>query len=377
MIAHPPLAARWDEIIAEPRNALVENALAEGRKAIGYTCSFVPEPLLSLPGLLPLRLRAPDTHGTPLADTYLSSVLCPYVRSLLEHALEGRYEHLAGWVIAASCDHVRRLADNLRHLSAPPFCHVLDVPHKRGPAALEYYLGELERLAAALAESFGVDASPGALSAAIARHNEYLALLRALGELRRREHPPLSGTAFHRIMVASRMAPKDELRGPLAELVAEAADWPPIRDVRARVMVVGSQLDEPGYLEIIESMGALVVADRFCGGSLPGLEPIAEKGDPLRVLAEHSLVRTRCPRMMADFDERVRHVVEIARQYRVDGIVIEIMKFCDLWGVESAVLAQALRTAGLPVLRLEREYALGGAGPLRTRVQAFLESMGR
>jgi len=57
--------------------------------------------------------------------------------------------------------------------------------------------------------------------------------------------------------------------------------------------------------------------------------------------------------------------------------VIEIMKFCDLWGVESAVLAQALRTAGLPVLRLEREYALGGAGPLRTRVQAFLESMGR
>jgi benzoyl-CoA reductase/2-hydroxyglutaryl-CoA dehydratase subunit BcrC/BadD/HgdB len=40
-------------------------------------------------------------------------------------------------------------------------------------------------------------------------------------------------------------------------------------------------------------------------------------------------------------------------------------------------LVTALRDNGIPVLKLEREYRLGGEGQLRTRVQAFLESMGR
>ena len=34
---------------------------------------------------------------------------------------------------------------------------------------------------------------------------------------------------------------------------------------------------------------------------------------------------------------------------------------------------QGLRDAGVPVLRLEREYAFSGEGQIKTRVQAFLE----
>ena len=79
--------------------------------------------------------------------------------------------------------------------------------------------------------------------------------------------------------------------------------------------------------------------------------------------------------MMEAFDERVATVVEAAREFRADGVVLETMKFCDTWGVESSPLVTALREAGLPVLRLEREYALSGEGQIRTRVQAFLESM--
>ena len=52
------------------------------------------------------------------------------------------------------------------------------------------------------------------------------------------------------------------------------------------------------------------------------------------------------------------------------------MKFCDVWGIEANVFLNNLREAGFHVLRLEREYFLSGVGQLRTRVQAFLESMG-
>jgi len=86
---------------------------------------------------------------------------------------------------------------------------------------------------------------------------------------------------------------------------------------------------------------------------------------------------TRCPRMMADFDIRWRQVAEAVHDFAVDGVIIETMKFCDIWGYEAAALAKALREAGTPVLRIEREYAPGAEGQLRTRVQAFLESMGK
>jgi benzoyl-CoA reductase/2-hydroxyglutaryl-CoA dehydratase subunit BcrC/BadD/HgdB len=142
-------------------------------------------------------------------------------------------------------------------------------------------------------------------------------------------------------------------------------------------MVLGSGIDDPGYLDGIESVGASVVADRFCFGSAPGLEPIPVTDDPIATLAEHTLRTTQCPRMMGAFDDRVAYVLEQVAEYAVDGVILETMKFCDLWGVEGVPLTSALRAAGLPTLRVDRDYARGGEGQLKTRVQAFLESMGR
>jgi benzoyl-CoA reductase/2-hydroxyglutaryl-CoA dehydratase subunit BcrC/BadD/HgdB len=81
--------------------------------------------------------------------------------------------------------------------------------------------------------------------------------------------------------------------------------------------------------------------------------------------------------MMEDFDRRLQTIIDTASQYRVDGVVLEIIKFCDLWGVDAVPLVEALRKEGIPVLKLEREYRLSSEGQLRTRVQAFLESMGK
>jgi len=81
--------------------------------------------------------------------------------------------------------------------------------------------------------------------------------------------------------------------------------------------------------------------------------------------------------MMEDFDRRLKTIIDTVKEYRVDGVVIQIIKFCDLWGVDSMPLVSALRKEGIPVLKLEREYSLGGEGQLRTRVQAFIESMGK
>jgi len=370
----PPL---FHEILEAPLSPLLEQAIDEGRRVIGYTCSYVPDALIGVEGLQPVRVRAPGVAGTPMADTYLSSVICSYTRSMLELVLEGAYSHLDGWVFTASCDHLRRLFDNLEYLDRPAFNHILDLPHKLGDEALDWFVEELQALAQRLAAAFDVDTGPEAVAAAIDRENEYRGLLRRIGELRKQDAPAISGADFLRLLVAGGAAPKDRLLPELAALADRLAAMTGPGTHRARLMLVGSQLDDPDYVELIESVGGLVVADRFCLGSLPGLQPIADGPDPLRALAAHVLRKTSCPRMMEEFDSRVEQILAAAREYRADGIVLQTMKFCDTWGVESSPLVPALRDSGIPVLRLEREYALSGEGQLRTRVQAFLESLGR
>jgi len=365
------------EIADDDFHPLIEEELDKGTIPIGTTCSYIPESLLSVDGLWPIRIRGGDTRGTPMADTYLSNVLCSYVRSVLEQVLEGRMEHLRGWVFAASCDHTRRLYDNLVYLSPPEFVHMVDVPHKRDAEAVAWMARELKELARKLSDAFEVDTGDVALTTAINQCNEVLGMLAEIGRTRKHVQPPISGTVFHQMMVASMTLPKKVLLPALKEVLAITHKTPDEHRHRARLLVMGSQLDDYRLIQLIESLGGLVVADRFCTGSIPGLKRVEFDDDPWVSLAFHSLNRMSCPRMMGDFAGRLEEVVRTAEDFRVDGVVLQIMKFCDLWGVESSAMTQALRERSIPVLRLEREAAWAGEGQIRTRVQAFLESIAK
>ena len=365
------------ELLAEPCSVPVAQAMEEGMVPVGYTCSYVPEVMLSVGKLFPVRMRAPGVTGTETADTYMPSTLCSYTRSILEYFMEGRYDFLGGWVFAASCDHLRRLYDNMDYLAKPEFIHVLDVPHKSTDEGVEWMREELDIFRKALSGHFGVIMDDDALARAIGDYNGHISLINSIGVTRKLSAPPVSGTEFHRLMLASMTIPPKAFAGIAREMKEELNDRPGIDGYRARLMVMGGQLDDPEYIAVIESQGGLVVADRFCTGSIPHLTPVPESRDPLTALARHVFARTDCPRMMGDFSGRIERIVNAVDEYRVDGVVIETIKFCDIWGYEAAAIVSALRERRIPVLRLEREYRLTGEGQLRTRIQAFLESMGK
>lgn len=368
----------FEDLLENPQNNLVEQAVAKGRIPIGYSCSFVPEALLMADRLFPMRLHATGVAGTEIADNYLSSFICSYARSILEFAFDDRYDLVQGWVFVPSCAHMQRLYDNLDYLKKPAFNHVIDVPRKINDSTVAWLEEELTMLRDKLADHFGADMSDSSLLKAIAEWNSFARAVKAIGDLRKRPSPPLTGTEFHALVMASLASPKDLIMPMIADFHKEIEQREGMGSYRARLMVVGGHLHDPGFIRIIESQGGLVVADRFCTGSIPGLMPIETIGDdPIRALAEHSFKKTLCPRMMENFDLRLQTIIDTVKEYHVDGVVIEIIKFCDLWGVDSLPLVKALRKEGIPVLKLEREYRLGGEGQLQTRVQAFIESMGK
>lgn len=79
----------FEDLLQEAYNALARQAKEEGKKALGYTCYFMPEVLLDLPGCFSTRLRAPRSGSPDMATYYMSNRTCLYGRCLLERALEG------------------------------------------------------------------------------------------------------------------------------------------------------------------------------------------------------------------------------------------------------------------------------------------------
>lgn len=368
----------FEALMDAPKNELVEKAAGDGRVALGYNCYIVPEPLLSMGNSFPVRLRAPGVTSTELATHYLSPFICSYARSILECALDGGYDFLGGLVYAGSCTHIMRGCQHFEMLDINKgkegfFTLLLDTPRKLSESNVELMTKAMRKAAEKISQQYGIDTGDDALREAISKHNAFNKLLREIADLRKEENPKITGTEFHTIYVASKVAPKDMLIEPLKKLKAALLKRDPIKDYRARVMVVGSIFDNPRFTALIEDQGGLVVADRYCFGSLPGMEEIREDGDPYETLTRHYLGTCECPRMMEEAEKRVATVRALMQEYRADGIIFETMKFCDLWGYEVLSVVNRLRDEGVPIVRIEREYAFTGEGQLKTRVQAFIE----
>jgi benzoyl-CoA reductase/2-hydroxyglutaryl-CoA dehydratase subunit BcrC/BadD/HgdB len=233
-----------------------------------------------------------------------------------------------------------------------------------------------------LAENYGIDVSDAAIRKAVAEHNRVCELLRAIGDFRKPDAPTITGYEYNVFCLASYVAPKyliiDKLEETLEELKTREPDPKPW--FKARVLVVGSEVDDTDFIKLIEESGSFVCADRFCYGSLPGRDPIElnDEEDALTQVCRHYMYRCECPRMMdtPTMDGRREYVAELAKEYNADGIIYQQMKFCDPWAYERMLGSHILREEyGYPVLAVDRPYAIGTSGQMRTRVQAFIESI--
>lgn len=233
-----------------------------------------------------------------------------------------------------------------------------------------------------LHDAFGTDVSDAAIRRAVAEHNRVCALIRALGDFRKEVRPRITGYEFHVLTLATYVAPKYLLIDKLEETLEEVRSREPEeRAYRARIALVGSEVDDSEFIRLIEDTGAYVCADRFCFGSLPGRDPITltDEDDALTQICRQYVYRGQCPRTMnmEKVYGRKQYVADIARGYHADGILYEQIKFCDPWAYERTLGSVMLREDyGFPVLSVDRPYNIRSSiGQMRTRVQAFVESI--
>ena len=379
----------FEQLLQDANNALIRQAQSEGQKCVATVCENIPEPLLNLPGAFSVRLRAPRTGGMEMATYYMTSFLCEYSRALLERALEGGYNFADALISPDGCSMITRCVENMELLKTMGegkdhfFYENMEIPMKANENGLNLYtLQCTNHILTPLKENFGLDVSDGAIRKAVAEHNRVCDLIRAIGEYRKGDHPTITGYEYHMITMVTYVAPKALLIPYLEETMEELKTREPDakNKYRARVVFVGSEVDDVDVIRLVEESGAYVCADRFCYGSFPGRDPIIlnDSEDALTQVCRHYMEKSQCPRYMdqAKIQSRRSYVADLAKEYGADGIIYEQMKFCDPWAYERMMGTHILRDDyGFPVLAVDRPYAIGSSGQMRTRVQAFVESI--
>jgi benzoyl-CoA reductase subunit C len=345
---------------------------AQGGKVIGYLCGNVPEEIIVAAGALPVRIMGDPGDTTSLANAYLQSNICPFVRSCLDQGLKGRFKYLDGLIFPHTCDGMCRLHDVWKRYISGPFIYLIDFPHRISPLSHSYFLEEIRRMGGAMEELTGQEISEDSLIRAIEIYNENRRLLKRLYGLRKKPHPRVSGVEVLQILKVGMIMPKTEHNQWLKDWIKEVEAKEGGMDGKPRIVISGSMLDNPDLVQQIEGAGCNVVADDLCIGTRYFWDEVIVEGDPMEALCRRYLEKVPCACVHSP-RSRLDHVLLMIKEFEADGVILYKLKFCDNYHYDAPMFRERLKALGMPVLEFESEYASTGYGQLKTRIQAFLE----
>jgi len=314
-------------------------------------------------GFQPRRFWA-QAGGTPRADRFFPPNLCSGVRASLEEAIrQATTEDL--FLLADCCDADRRLADALE-ASFPGQTFLLFLP--RAEESWPHLANELRRLAGFLAEKSGHPLKEEALRGAIIEEE-------ALRQTRRRLHERqtmggISPLSYYQAL-RSWYGSTPEGGFPLGNLPTEEA---PDQGERAPILLLGNSLDERSFWGMLEELSFSVAGDDLCYGEKLSQVQVQAGVEPFEALARAYLARPTCPRTQR-LEERWDELIRRGKDRGAIGAIFTPTKFCDYYAYELPILAPRLRAAGLPTLVLEMDYGQVSLEQLRTRLEAFRESL--
>ncbi|MBN1689428.1 MAG: 2-hydroxyacyl-CoA dehydratase [Dehalococcoidia bacterium] len=377
------------EIYAD-RGKRIREVRKDGKKVAGYLCLYPPVELITATGMIPFRIFGDMSEPITAADQVSTTVVCPFLRSILDLGLKGKFNFLDGIVGAHTCDIGMTMIIAWRDIAiATPFIHYIDIPHTDGPSAVDYFEGQLNTFKRHLEEFTGEKITDDKLRRAVELHNRQRKLVRDLYDLRKSDPPLLTSTENLEVLVALFSLPVEEgntLLEDVIRYVNERMDRPVKK--KARLLVWGPVFDNTSLYDLIESAGASVVVDDTCVGTRAFWADVKPPYD-MHALAERYLVDIKCPRTYRqsepgetkrdydrDLDSRFNYIRKAVTDWQVNGAILQSVKYCDTHGYEVPNLRHYFDTLGIPTLYIEHDYSERSLAPIKTRVEAFVETLG-
>jgi len=358
----------------------------EGKKIIGYICSFVPLEIITAAGCIPFRVRGNIHEPITKGDTLLETIVCPYYRSCFDLSLKQKYDFLSGMVIPHGCDSMVRSYSAWSYSLPYSYFHFVNIPSVCGESSSEFFRAELNTFRKSLEKFAGKEITDEDLAKAIRIYNENRDKVRILYEFRKANPPLISGTELTMALTVGSSLPVGEANTLFDQVLAEIGrrKKSPLQG-GPRIFIDGACLDNIEIIKLVEELGGNVVADTICNGARDYFPRTDEGGDPMEALAHRYLDKINCPKTYrenktgtfeGDIASRFGDIGAYAREFKVDGAILYVYKYCDPFGFEVPARKAYYKSINVPLLHLEDVYSAGTMGQLRTRIQAFLEMIG-
>lgn len=366
------------------RDSMARSFKAAGKKIAGYFCCYPPLELMTALDYVPFRIIGDMDEPITGADTYLPTVMCYFYRSILDIAIKGKYDYIDAFIGAHACDGAERVSYIWRSYIKNPCSYYLDVPHTDHDAALEFFKTQIINMKEVLEETAAKKATVADIKDAVKIHNQQRSLVRQLYGLNKSDPPLISGSEMIKVMVSIMSLPPEDGNQLLKEVIGEVkvrADGP--RKKSGRILVWGSLIDHVAYTDLIESCDLNIVIDDTAIGTRSFWIDADELDDPFEGLAIRYLKKIVCPRTFRDtqktraedLENRFAYLRKMAQDWNVNGVYMNIIRNCDIHGYEIPEVRDYFENMGLPTLVIEQDYVTTALEPLRTRFQAFAESL--
>lgn len=359
----------------------------EGKKVVGTFCLFVPDEIIFSAGADRIILCGGKNDTVSIAEQYLPRNICPLVKSsfgsIVNRSCSGvkscAHFNMVDMIVAENtCDSKKKMYELLGDY-VPTY--IIDLPQRPdSPEALNYFLSELEKFKGAMEELTGNKVTVEQLRKEIKSSNETRKLLHRLYELRKKDSPPISGVDVLKVMQKQYFLAPEEFKKILRMLIFEIeqgeadgnqVDW----KHRHRIMISGCPMSSGNTKvpEIVEGKGGIIVAEESCTGTRAFWEPVDESKDPMLALAER-YIKIPCS-CMSPNEKRIDNILELAREFKVEGVVYYTLQFCHGYNIEKYRIQQALKKEGIPLLAIETDYSDSDIEQISLRVDAFLEML--
>jgi len=358
----------------------------EGKKIVGYVCSFVPLEIITAAGCIPFRVRGNIHEPITKGDTLLETIVCPYYRSVFDLSVKGKYDFLSGLVIPHGCDSMVRSYSAWSYSLPYSYFHFVNIPYVCVESSFEFFGAELNDFKKSLEKFVGKTITDDDLARAIRVHNENRDKVRALYEFRKADPPLISGTELTMMLTVGSSLPIGEANVLFNQVLVEIGRKEKSQLKKgARLFMDGACIDNIELIKLVEELGGNVVADTICNGARDYFPRTDEVGNPINALAHRYLDKINCPKTYrenktgtfeGDMASRFGDIGAYAKEFKVNGAILYVYKYCDPFGFEVPARKAYYQSINVPLLHLEDVYSAGTMGQLRTRIQAFLEMIG-
>ncbi|MFC1822207.1 2-hydroxyacyl-CoA dehydratase subunit D [Thermodesulfobacteriota bacterium] len=367
----------------ENRSSELEEDKSGGRKVVGYLPGgYLPEELVLAAGAVPVCLAHGGSHAAvEQSNAYISRWMDTFCRAQIGYGVSGKdpYYNLIDLLVVPITDNNVRAVSDVIDFNTDIEVFPYGVPHLKDDSAYRYYLHGIGRLKERMEELTGEAITEQRLSEAIILCNRERELLKEISLLRKADPSPLDNRDFVLLNHASLLADKRFMVTTLESVYQSLKTQTSQERKGPRLLLTGSTLaiGDDRILNLIEEAGGVVVMEEFDEGLRPYWENVSLNGHHLEALAESYFMKRVSPAWFRPARERRELLIRLAKDFSVDGVIWYHLLYRDSYKTEAYLFPdKLLKETGLSMMVVESDYDPTEEGPMRTRIETFIHTIG-